>query len=67
MEMSIMGAKTSIVLDEELVEEIKSLTSLKTNREVVDMALRELLKQLRRKRLLAIRHEGLWEGNLAAR
>jgi len=62
-----MATKTSIVLDEELVEEIKSLTSLKTNREVVDMALRELLKQLRRKRLLAIRHEGLWEGNLAAR
>ena len=62
-----MGARTNIVLDEELVAEVKSLTSLKTKREVVDLALREILKQLRRKRLLAIRREGLWEGNLAAR
>ena len=60
-----MGARTNIVLDEELVEEVKSLTSLKTKKEVVDLALHELLKQLRRKKLLAMRHEGLWEGDLA--
>jgi Arc/MetJ family transcription regulator len=62
-----MNARTNIVLDQGLVEEIRGLTSLKTKSEVVDLALRELLKQLRRKRLIAIRHEGLWEGNLAAR
>lgn len=59
-----MGARTNIVLDEELVEEVKSLTSLKTKKEVVDLALHELLKQLRRKKLLAMRHAGLWEGDL---
>jgi Arc/MetJ family transcription regulator len=64
--MSIMGAKTNIVVDEELIEEIKGLTSLRTKKEVVYLALCELLKQLKRKRLLAIRHEGLWEGNLTA-
>ena len=62
-----MGARTKIVLEEGLVEEIKSLTSLKTKREVVDLALRELLKQLRQKKLLEIQHEGLWEGDHAAR
>ena len=61
-----MGARAKIVLDEGLVEEIKSLTSLKTKSEVVDLALREILKQFWRKRLLAIRREGLWEGNHTA-
>ncbi len=60
-----MGTRTNIVLDEELVEEVKSLTSLKTKKEVVDLALHELLKQLKRKKLLAMRHKGLWEGDLA--
>jgi Arc/MetJ family transcription regulator len=52
-------------LNEELVDEVKSLTFLKTKKEVVDLALNELIKQLRRKKLLAIRHEDLWEGDLA--
>ncbi|HYS43449.1 MAG TPA: type II toxin-antitoxin system VapB family antitoxin [Geobacteraceae bacterium] len=65
MEVMVMGARTNIVLNEELVEEVKSLTSLKTKKEVVDLALHELLKQLRRKKLLAMRHKGLWEGDLA--
>jgi Arc/MetJ family transcription regulator len=64
MEVTIMGARTNIVLDEKLVEEVKSLTSLKTKKEVVDLALHELLKQLKRKKLLAMRHKGLWEGDL---
>jgi Arc/MetJ family transcription regulator len=62
MEVATMGARTNIVLNEELVEEVKSLTFLKTKKEVVDLALNELIKQLRRKKLLAIRHDGLWEG-----
>ena len=53
-----MAARTNIVLNEELVEEVKSLTSLKTKKEVVDLALNELLKQLKRKKLLAMRHKG---------
>ncbi len=59
-----MGARTNIVLDEELVEEVKGLTALKTKKEVVDLALHELLKQLKRKKLLTMRHKGLWEGDL---
>jgi Arc/MetJ family transcription regulator len=64
MEESVMGARTNIVLDEELIEEVKSLTSLTTKKDVVELALNELLKQLKRKKLLAMRHKGLWEGDL---
>ncbi len=60
-----MGVRTNIVLDEELVEEVKRLTSLKTKKEVVDLALHELAKQLKRRKLLELRHKGLWEGDLA--
>jgi Arc/MetJ family transcription regulator len=65
MEVMVMAARTNIVLNEELVEEVKSLTSLKTKKEVVDLALNELVKQLKRKKLLAMRRKGLWEGDLA--
>jgi len=61
-----MGARTNIVLNEELVQEVKDLTLLKTKKEIVDLALNELIKLLRRRRLLALRHEGLWEGDLEA-
>jgi Arc/MetJ family transcription regulator len=65
MEVSIMGVRTNIVLDDQIVNEVKKLTTLRTKKDVVDLALNELLKQLRRKRLIAIRHPGLWKGNLA--
>ena len=59
-----MGVRTNIVLDDQLVNEVKQLTALKTKKDVVDLALNELLKQLRRKKLLSMRHPGLWKGNL---
>jgi len=52
------------MLDEDLVREAQELTALKTKREVVDFALHELVKQCRRRRLLDLRRQGLWEGNL---
>jgi len=48
-----MMTRTNIILNDEVVEEAKKLTSLKTKREVIDFALRELVKQLKRKKLLA--------------
>jgi Arc/MetJ family transcription regulator len=60
-----MTTRTNIMLDDSIVEEAKNLTSFKTKREVVDFALRELVKQLRRKKLLTIRHKGMWQGNLS--
>ena len=43
--------RTNIVLDDELVAEAMKLTGAKTKREVVDLALRELLYKARQRRL----------------
>jgi Arc/MetJ family transcription regulator len=59
-----MTTRTNIILDDDIVEEARRLTSFRTKREVVDFALRELVRQLRRKNLLAIRHKGMWQGDL---
>lgn len=60
-----MQTRTNIVLDDEVIEEAKKLTSLKTKKEVIDFALRELINRLKRKKLLAVRRKGLWQGNLS--
>jgi Arc/MetJ family transcription regulator len=60
-----MTTRTNIILDDDIVEEAKELTSFKTKREVIDFALRELIKQLRRKKLLTMRHKGMWQGDLS--
>ncbi len=60
-----MGVRTNIVLDGQLINEVKQMTTLKTTKDIVELALNELLKQLRRKRLISMRRPGLWKGNLA--
>ncbi len=60
-----MSVRTNIVIDDGLVNEVKALTSLKTKKAVVDLALQELLKQLRRRKLLTLRRKGLWTGDLS--
>lgn len=59
-----MLVRSNIVIDDEVIKEARGLTSLKTKRDIVDFALRSLVKNLKRKKLLTIRHKGLWEGNL---
>ncbi len=59
-----MLIRTNIVLDDEIIREAKGLTSLKTKKDIVDLALRELVKHLKRKKLLTMKRKGLWEGNL---
>lgn len=43
--------RTNIVLDEDLVAEAQRVTGLQTKREVVDFALKELVRQRRRGKL----------------
>jgi len=64
MEVTYMGVRTNIVLDERVINEVKGLTTLKTKTEIVDLALNELLKKLKRRQLLTLRHPGLWTGDL---
>lgn len=46
--------RTNIVLDDDLVREAVKLTGVTTKRELVDMALRELIRKERRKDLFEL-------------
>lgn len=61
-----MLARTNVVLDTDLLDEAVRLTGFKTKKDVIVCALQELIKQRSRKKLLAIRHAGLWQGDLNA-
>ena len=56
--------RTNIVLDDRLVKEAMRISSCHTKREVVNLALRELVKKLKRKGILKFMGTGCWEGNL---
>ena len=56
--------RTNIVIDETLVERAKSLTGIRTTREVVDFALKELVRRTRLQDLLDLRGRVDWEGDL---
>lgn len=58
------AVRTNIVLDRKLVEAGLKATGLKTRRELVDFALRELLRHKQQKRLLELKGRVTWEGNL---
>jgi Arc/MetJ family transcription regulator len=56
--------RTNITLDAELVSEGLKITGLKTRRELVDFALRELLRRENQKKILELKGRIAWEGNL---
>lgn len=58
--------RTNIELDEQLVAQGLKLTRSKTKRELVDLALRELVAKKSRKKLLALAGKVGWRGSLAA-
>ena len=56
--------RTNIVLDDELVKEGLKLTKLKTKKDLVNLALEELVARRRRKKILKLEGKVKWEGNL---
>jgi Arc/MetJ family transcription regulator len=58
------SVRTNIVLDSKLVEAGLRATGLKTRRELVDFALRELLRHTQQKKLLSLKGKVAWEGDL---
>ena len=56
--------RTNIVLDSKLVEAGLKATGLKTRRQLVDFALRELLRHNQQKKLLSLKGKVTWEGDL---
>ena len=57
--------KTNLLLDEELVETAKKLTGSRFTKDVVDLALRRLVRNARRRRILRLVGKVKWEGDLS--
>ncbi len=57
-------ARTNIDIDDELVSEGFKLTRLGTKKELVHFALEELVKRMKRKKILKIEGKVQWEGDL---
>jgi len=56
--------RTNIELDEKIVAEALRLTRKKTKKEVVNFALEELVRKIKRKKILALEGKVKWAGNL---
>lgn len=57
--------RTNIVLDDKLVAKGMKATGIKTKRELVDYALRELLRHEEQAKLLNLKGRIEWEGDLS--
>ena len=57
-------ARTNIDLDDQLVEEGLRVFKCKTKKELIHLALQELLKAEKRKEILKLRGRLQWEGDL---
>lgn len=58
--------RTNIVIDESLVKKGLKATGLKTRRELVDYALRELLRRESQKKILELKGNVIWQGDIDA-
>jgi len=56
--------RTNIVIEEELIKKALEYTGLKTKKEVVNFALRELIQRKERKEILRFKGKLHWEGDL---
>lgn len=61
-----MMGRTNVVLDDKLISECQKVTGIKTRRALIDLALRELLRRERQKKLLELKGKVTWEGDLDA-
>jgi len=56
--------RTNVVIEDNLIEEGLAFTGLKTKRELVNFALKELVDRKKRKAILALEGKLHWEGKL---
>ena len=56
--------RTNVVLDDKLVEDCMKATGIKTRRALIDHALRELLRHENQIKILKLKGNVQWEGNL---
>jgi Arc/MetJ family transcription regulator len=57
--------RTNIELDEKLVAEAMKLTHFKTKKEIVNYALHELVRKIKRKKILELEGTVEWTGDLS--
>lgn len=57
-------SRTNIELDDRLVKEAMAVTRYRTKKELVNTALTELVKRLKRKAILELSGSRCWEGDL---
>jgi Arc/MetJ family transcription regulator len=57
-------ARTNIILDDKLVKQGLQIYKCKSKRELVHLALNELLKKAKRREILDLRGKVKWEGDL---
>jgi Arc/MetJ family transcription regulator len=62
----VMKMRTNIVIDEELMKKGIRYTGLRTKKELVNYALRELVQRKDRKEILRLKGKLHWEGDLEA-
>lgn len=56
--------RTNIVLDEALVRKGMRLTGIDTQKQLIDYALRELVRRKEQKKILKFKGQVAWEGDL---
>jgi len=56
--------RTNVMLDEKLIDECLKATGMKTQKSLIDHALRELLRHERQKKILELKGNINWEGHL---
>lgn len=61
---NLVGMRTNIEIDDEVLAEAQKLMGTRTKRETVDLALREVVARQRRLGVLALRGHVRWEGDL---
>jgi Arc/MetJ family transcription regulator len=57
--------RTNLVLDEHTLDEARRLAGERTSSGVVNLALRDLVRRIKARRILDLAGSGLWEGKLS--
>ena len=56
--------RTNVVIDDKLIQDCLRETGIKTQRALIDHALRELLRHEKQMKILQLKGKVIWEGNL---
>lgn len=56
--------RTNIVIDDELMNEVKELTGMKTKKEIVELGLKTVIRLKKQERIRKFRGKLKWDGDL---